>query len=174
MSIFYIALRGHTAGYGDPILFSGSSASICRCDTHDLKCQRVPDTREVLFFFVRKCRIMHGAHVNAGLAISRSSVCSAELHQVAPLWLRFCVLLLVAFAWMDKYLWERVSVLLSRNDLISLRETSRFQSTCEWLWLGWTVVLCPQVHVIRQPCWDNFSDDECSGQMNNRGFLPTS
>ena len=55
-----------------------------------------------------------------------------------------------AVRYIDKYLWEGSQVFLTWSDLLSLRETSRFHSTCEWSGLGWTVVLSPLVHVLRR------------------------
>ena len=41
-----------------------------------------------------------------------------------------------AFRWMDIFLGRH-----SLTDLLSLRETSKFHSTCEWLGRGWTIAL---------------------------------
>ena len=38
--------------------------------------------------------------------------------------------------WMDKYLWERFLIFLSRDDLLNPRETSQFHAACEWYGLG--------------------------------------
>ena len=48
----------------------------------------------------------------------------------------------------------RICLMESVDDL-SLRETSKFDSTCEWFGPGWTVVVSPLVHLIRQPWWDD-------------------
>ena len=55
---------------------------------------------------------------------------------------------------MDKYLWERIQIFLSRDDLLCLRETSKFHAACEWYGPGWTVILSPLVHIVRRPSWD--------------------
>ena len=54
---------------------------------------------------------------------------------------------------MDKYLWEHIQIYLDRDDLLCLREMSRFHATCEWFGPGWTVALSPLVHVVRRPAW---------------------
>ena len=59
---------------------------------------------------------------------------------------------------MDKYLWERIRIFLSRDDLLKLRETSQFHTACEWFGRGWIVVLSPLVHVVRRPTWDLSKD----------------
>ena len=35
-------------------------------------------------------------------------------------------------------MWERIQIVLSRDDLLNLRETSQFHAVCEWFGLGWT------------------------------------
>ena len=42
---------------------------------------------------------------------------------------------------MDKYLWERIQIFLSRHDLLNLRETSQFHAACDWFGPGWTVAI---------------------------------
>ena len=60
--------------------------------------------------------------------------------------------------WVDKYLWERIRSFLSRDDLLCLRETSKFHAECELFGPSWTIVLSPLVHVLRRPSWGRHSD----------------
>ena len=52
---------------------------------------------------------------------------------------------------MDTCLWEQVQILLSRDDLLNLRETWQFHAACEWFGPGWTLLFSRR--------WSTFSDD---------------
>ena len=52
--------------------------------------------------------------------------------------------------WIEKYLWERIQIFLYRDDLLCLRETSKFHAACECYGPGWTVILPPLVHIVRR------------------------
>ena len=51
-------------------------------------------------------------------------------------------------------IWESLQIVLSTDDLLNMRETSKFHAECEWFGLGRTVVL-PLLHVLRRPSGDD-------------------
>ena len=118
-----------------------------------------PCMLEVRLGRVSRDRVLTGSGVPLDTCTTRegwAGQCEVQLTNSAA---SLTCVLFSCFFWLShgcRSLCEEIRVFSSRDELLSLRETSKFRSSCEWIGSGLTGVLSSLFHVIRQECWAIF------------------